>query len=265
VTPALACSAPSGYVANTADCNDASASIKPGATETCNGVDDDCDGSTDEGVRSTYYRDVDGDLYGTPSLTVQACSAPSGYRAVAGDCNDSSALVHPGRAETCNSVDDDCDGSTDEGVRSTYYRDADNDGFGTSGTTVTGCSAPSGYRSTSGDCNDGAASIKPGATETCNGVDDDCDGTIDDNAGTLYYRDADTDGYGNPGVSIRSCSSTTPSGYRSNANDCDDTRATVRPGGREQTSSECDDGWDNDCDGLIDADESVCCNYLPYC
>src|SRR6185295_10321510 len=51
-----ACSAPSGYVSNNTDCNDASVSVHPGATEVCNNVDDDCDASIDEGVTTTFYR-----------------------------------------------------------------------------------------------------------------------------------------------------------------------------------------------------------------
>lgn len=60
------------------DCNDDNASIHPNATETCNGMDDDCDGSVDEGLM-TFYRDQDGDGYGNSAVTQQGvCPAPSG-------------------------------------------------------------------------------------------------------------------------------------------------------------------------------------------
>ena len=49
-----ACSQPSGYVTDSTDCNDSSASINPGALEVCNGVDDNCNGQTDEGGQNTY-------------------------------------------------------------------------------------------------------------------------------------------------------------------------------------------------------------------
>ena len=44
-----ACSAPSGYVANDDDCDDSDSAVNPGASEICNGVDDDCDTQIDEG------------------------------------------------------------------------------------------------------------------------------------------------------------------------------------------------------------------------
>lgn len=100
-------------VINSTDCNDSSATVKPGATELCNAIDDDCDTLTDEGVTTTYYRDADGDTYGSASVTVQSCSAPTGYVTNNTDCNDSSAAVNPGAAEVQNGVDDNCDGVID--------------------------------------------------------------------------------------------------------------------------------------------------------
>jgi hypothetical protein len=96
------------------DCNDGNASLHPGATETCNSVDDNCNGSIDEGVKSTFFRDADGDGYGNPSITTQACTVPAGYVATNTDCNDSNSGIHPGATETCNSFDDNCNGIVDD-------------------------------------------------------------------------------------------------------------------------------------------------------
>ena len=113
----MACNAPMGYVADNTDCNDNNANVFPGATEICNGIDDDCDGQTDEGVLLTFYADTDNDTYGDPNVSVQACSAPMGYVTNNTDCNDMNANVYPGAPEICNnSMDDDCDGTTDEAL-----------------------------------------------------------------------------------------------------------------------------------------------------
>ena len=178
-----ACTAPAGYVANSTDCNDADAAVHPGATEVCNGVDDNCDGSIDEGVTTTFYRDADGDGYGNLAVTTQACTAPAGYVANSTDCNDADAAVHPGATEVCNGVDDNCDGSIDEGVTTTFYRDADGDGYGNPAVSTQACSQPAGYVTNSTDCNDSSATVHPGAAEVCNGIDDDCNsGTLDGSA-----------------------------------------------------------------------------------
>ncbi|MFT3769699.1 MAG: putative metal-binding motif-containing protein [Minicystis sp.] len=240
-----ACTAPTGYVANNTDCNDSSATVKPGATEVCNGVDDNCNGSIDEGVKLTFYRDADGDGFGNPSLTTQACTAPSGYVSNNTDCNDSNASVRPGAAEVCNGVDDNCNGSIDEGVLLTFYRDADGDGFGNAGVTTQACSAPAGYVANNSDCNDANAAVKPTAAETCNGIDDNCNGQIDENVKLTFYRDADGDGYGNPGVTTQAC--TPPAGYVTNNQDCNDNTAAIRPGATEVCNN-----LDDNCNGSID-------------
>ncbi|HJL20352.1 MAG TPA: putative metal-binding motif-containing protein [Sandaracinaceae bacterium LLY-WYZ-13_1] len=109
---------PSGYAAETNDCDDADNTIHPGADESCNGVDDDCDGTLDEGLmpRSTYYLDSDEDGSGDSSTSTEACAAPDGYVEAAGDCAPADSTVYPGADEICNSADDDCDDVIDEGL-----------------------------------------------------------------------------------------------------------------------------------------------------
>ncbi len=195
----VACDAPSGASATGGDCDDAAAAVNPGATEACNDIDDDCDGSIDEAGATgeqTWYTDGDGDGYGSTVVATQ-CDAPTGAVSTDGDCDDGAASVNPGAAEACNSVDDDCDGAVDEAGasgESTWYADADGDGYGDDDTTSSACSAPSGYVSVGGDCSPVDNGIYPGAAEDCNATDDDCDGTVDDGASCPCAVEYDADG-----------------------------------------------------------------------
>ena len=117
----LSCSQPSGFVSDATDCDDGDSAIKPSATEVCDGIDNDCDGDIDDADSSvvgnaTFYADLDGDTYGDPDNSIDACFAPSGYVTDNTDCDDGSNSIYPGAPEQCNGIDDDCDGSADNGV-----------------------------------------------------------------------------------------------------------------------------------------------------
>ncbi|MBI4954331.1 MAG: putative metal-binding motif-containing protein [Myxococcales bacterium] len=88
--------------------------MHPGAYESCNGVDDDCDELVDEEVGSTWYRDDDGDGYGLDTDAVTTCSEPAGYTSQGGDCRDDQSAVNPGAYESCDGRDNDCNGKTDD-------------------------------------------------------------------------------------------------------------------------------------------------------
>ena len=175
-----ACAVPAGYVSDSTDCNDSNAAVHPGATEVCNGMDDNCNGLTDENVTTTFYLDADGDGFGSLDASTEACSVPPGYVSESTDCDDNNPAVHPGATEVCNGIDDNCDGQADEGANTIFYADADGDGYGNIAVTIEACAAPAGYVKDSTDCNDGNTAVHPGATEVCNGIDDNCNGNIDE-------------------------------------------------------------------------------------
>jgi MYXO-CTERM domain-containing protein len=131
--------------------------------ETCDGVDEDCDGLVDEGF------DTDADGY-----TICGTRTDGGTDLTRVDCDDDASSVHPGAAELCNLVDDDCDGEIDPGCDCT-----DGDAVGC-GSEVGACAAGT------STCVSGAWGSCTGAVtathETCDGTDEDCNGAIDDGA-----------------------------------------------------------------------------------
>ena len=180
---------PAGYVSDNTDCNDANAAINPGAQEVCDEVDNNCNGETDEGgvcTGYTFYRDADGDGYGDPddSVTSTDPEAPDGYVDNSSDCDDSNAAINPAAEEVCDEVDNNCNGETDEGVTTTYFSDADSDGYGDAGNATEACSAPAGYVEDNTDCDDSNAAVHPGAEEIADNLDNDCDGEIDEDITT---------------------------------------------------------------------------------
>jgi Putative metal-binding motif len=137
------------------------------------------------------------------------------------DCNDNDASVNPGATEECDGVDNDCDMEVDEGVTSTFYQDADNDGFGDPLETQEGCESADGWVPNSDDCNDSDPAVYPSAEEICDGLDNDCNDVVDDGLeGAEWYVDNDGDGYGDPDSSVYACEE--PAGAVDNGLDCDD-------------------------------------------
>ena len=213
------CEQPAGYVDNGDDCNDQDAAYYPGAPESdCTDPNDyNCDGSS--GI-------TDEDEDDSP-----ACE----------DCNDADALIHPAgtdtdgvefdaASETCNDIDDNCDGDIDEDAidETTWYADADLDGYGGSQFTTEACDQPTGYVDNADDCNDLSNLYNPAADES------NCEDPTDYNCdGSGGGEDADGDG-------DYACV------------DCDDANAAVNTSGIEA----CND-IDDDCDDFIDEDDAV--------
>ncbi len=129
---------------------------------------------------------------------------------------------------------------------STWFADADGDGYGNVSATLSYCTQPYGYVANSTDCNDALAAVNPGATEVCNSADDNCSGAADEGLTFAnYYTDADGDGYG-VGTATNACASPGV-GYATANGDCDDVMVGVNPGAAEVCN-----GWDDDCDSSID-------------
>jgi uncharacterized protein (TIGR03382 family) len=233
------------------DCDDGDAAIHPAASEICDGVDNDCDGSLDA-------TENDSDLDGYVECTIDGGGWDGDDSVVGGDdCDDTEPDVHPNAAEYCDDVDHDCDGSdTANAVDPTsWYTDGDGDGFGDGESgAVESCDSVDGRVDNRLDCDDGESAVSPDADEVCfDAVDNDCNGETDDQDAvdaTTWYADSDGDGYGDDGeiASQRACDE--PSGqWSEEAGDCDEGDDKINPGADEI----CNDA-DDDCNGEVDDD-----------
>ena len=201
--------------------SDAAGSAPQGRDELCNGEDDDCDGTVDEGFDlGAACQGVGG--CGDGRLECDA----EGNILCSTDAGGSMSGV---RAEACNEVDDDCDGAVDEGL-----------GLGAACPGVGRC--PAGTLACAGD---GAVvcSTFPGGpddrgrAEVCDGEDDDCDGRVDE----TFDLGMACQGMGVCGGGVREC------------DDGGGARCSTAPGGSADASiDEACNGADDDCDGRVD-------------
>ncbi len=220
------------------DCHDQRRDVHPGASEVCDTLDGDCDGSVDEMLLVPSYVDRDFDLHGVAGAPVEVCPGTPGYSTVGDDCDDADFTRHGGQPELCDRVDNDCDTVVDETPTAVaWYPDDDGDLFGAipadPSRLVVSCELQPGLSLRATDCDDSRAEVHPGAREECNGRDDDCNGRADARALTAGDgEDDDLDGRAD---------------VVCGGADCDDARADVGRG-----SPELCDGVDNDCDGTAD-------------
>ena len=240
------------------DCDDVDADNYPGNAEVCDGADNDCD--TDVDCDDSDAADLDGD-------GVCECD----------DCDDLDPDNYPGNVEQCDDQDNDCDGLVDEDIINTpWYYDTDGDGHGNPAVVQSTCdgSPGAGWVSVGDDCDDADPYNFPGNIESCDGQDNDCDYLVDEGLTFQdWYADADGDGHGDPYNTQSTCDGTPGIGWVTVGDDCDDGDPYNYPGNTEVCDGQdndcdwivdegcseiCDNGVDDDGDGLIDCDDPDC-------
>ncbi|MBM4398592.1 MAG: putative metal-binding motif-containing protein, partial [Deltaproteobacteria bacterium] len=209
------------------------------AAETCDGADDDCDGTTDEDATdcTMRYRDGDGDGWGVSSDSRCLCVGDAPYTAVSpGDCDDARPEVHPEAPELCNTRDDDCDAATDEGLGAASP--------GTGCATKGLCAGKVAAACVAGEwaCDyTGVTGYQPGAETSCDAFDNDCDGATDEEFAL--------DGPAGPLAIGVPCGTGACAGGKVRCRAAGDAAECSTAG---LASAETCDQKDNDCDGVTD-------------
>lgn len=205
------CASDAGLTATPGDCDDGDADVFPGAVESCNLADDDCDGQIDEEAVLTWYIDADADGYGSPDTVREDCDQPEGFVAEGTDCDDTNADLSP---ETL------------------WHADADADGYGAMDAGEAACLAPAVAVLDATDCDDTRPDVSPSGAEVCDALtaDEDCDTLVDDDddsatGQTNWYPDADADSFGDHLAPASACDA--PPDYLADRRDCDDLDAAV--------------------------------------
>jgi hypothetical protein len=219
----------------------------PAASETCgDGLDNDCNGQPDDGCQCDYDGDSDGVCANGTLDANGACQPPATYEA---------------QEQSCDGLNNDCDGRTDEFVKEFLYHDADKDGFGNSAQGAAVCPGTPGYVSENRDCDDGDPLTYPGAQEICDGKDNNCNTIERDDRGSAASSWCQAHFNANSSLI---CDGDGPGGtvcceYDGDPDatfDCD--FETICEGGVDDDGDGATDCADTDCDGLSCASGKTC-------
>ena len=252
-----ACNAPEGYVERGSDCNDNDADINPGVAELCDGIDNNCDGHADEGFANTDgdalpdCMDIDDDDDGDPDET---------------DCAPLDASIHHNATETCDTVDNNCDGNVDEGCPCVagQTQECGSSNVGECKKGIQTCDSTG----TWGECE---GVVEP-TEEVCDGKDNNCDGKIDegftntdgDDKADCIDPDDDNDGISDENDNCQfvfnndqintdndemgdACDDDDDNDGDPDATDCAPLDASIN-----HNATEACDTIDNNCDGTVD-------------